>query len=78
MKIQHNDPPPKSNPGRKRVHPWYEMKVGDSCLVGTEYNPKRMARLSAMAISAMRQKSLDWKFSFRKTEEGGIRCYRIK
>ena len=48
-------------------YPFVQMEVGDSFLL-TEYKKAESARIAALLFA--RRKSLEWKFSMRKVNEG--------
>lgn len=54
-------------------YPFSHMGVGDSFLL-TEYKKAESARIAALLF--VRRKSLEWKFSVRKVQEGW-RVFRI-
>ena len=48
-------------------YPFVQMEVGDSFLL-TEYKKAESARVAALLFA--KRKSLEWKFSLRKVNEG--------
>jgi hypothetical protein len=52
---------------KRLAYPFVEMEVGDSFLI-TEYKKAESARVAALLFA--RRKSLEWKFSLRKVNDG--------
>lgn len=73
--IEKNIPLIKSS--RKSKYPYKQMKVGDSVVLG-DYSTQNMTKFSNAARSWTRVRENGWKFSFRKTSDNKIRCWRTK
>ena len=52
---------------KRMSYPFVQMEVGDSFLL-TEYKTAESARVAALLFA--RRKSLEWKFSMRKVNDG--------
>jgi len=52
---------------KRMSYPFVQMEVGDSFLL-TEYKKAESARVAALLFA--RRKSLEWKFSMRKVNDG--------